>query len=213
MGKERIMEVVLLERIERLGQMGDVVRVKDGFARNFLLPTGKALRATKVNLAQFEAQRAQLEAQNLERKGEASIVGDKLNGEQFIVIRQASDTGQLYGSVSTRDIAETVTENGFTIVRNQVILDRPIKELGLNDLSIRLHPEVTVTITLNIARSEEEAEAQARGEVIRPGYEDEDDEDLEASEFLDDDGDDADAEESTEEASEEEAAEETKTEE
>ena len=207
------MEVVLLERIERLGQMGDVVRVKDGFARNFLLPTGKALRATKVNLAQFEAQRAQLEAQNLERKGEASIVGDKLNGEQFIVIRQASDTGQLYGSVSTRDIAETVTENGFTIVRNQVILDRPIKELGLNDLSIRLHPEVTVTITLNIARSEEEAEAQARGEVIRPGYEDEDDEDLEASEFLDDDGDDADAEESTEEASEEEAAEETKTEE
>lgn len=207
------MEVVLLERIERLGQMGDVVRVKDGFARNFLLPTGKALRATKVNLAQFEAQRAQLEAQNLERKGEASIVGDKLNGEQFIVIRQASDTGQLYGSVSTRDIAETVTENGFTIVRNQVILDRPIKELGLNDLSIRLHPEVTVTITLNIARSTEEAEAQARGEVIRPGYEDEDDEDLEASEFLDDDGDDADAEESTEEASEEEASEETKTEE
>ncbi len=207
------MEVVLLERIERLGQMGDVVRVKDGFARNFLLPTGKALRATKVNLAQFEAQRAQLEAQNLERKGEASIVGDKLNGEQFIVIRQASDTGQLYGSVSTRDIAETVTENGFTIVRNQVILDRPIKELGLNDLSIRLHPEVTVTITLNIARSTEEAEAQARGEVIRPGYEDEDDEDLEASEFLDDDGDDADAEESTEEASEDEASEETKTEE
>ncbi|MBV1885967.1 MAG: 50S ribosomal protein L9, partial [Parvibaculaceae bacterium] len=163
------MEVVLLERIERLGQMGDVVRVKDGFARNFLLPSGKALRATKVNLAQFEAQRAQLEAQNLERKGEAAIVGDKLNGEQFIVIRQASDTGQLYGSVSTRDIAETVTENGFTIVRNQVILDRPIKELGLSDLNIRLHPEVTVSITLNIARSEEEAEAQARGEVIRPG--------------------------------------------
>ena len=206
------MEVVLLERIERLGQMGDVVRVKDGFARNFLLPTGKALRATKVNLAQFEAQRAQLEAQNLERKGEASIVGDKLNGEQFIVIRQASDTGQLYGSVSTRDIAETVTENGFTIVRSQVILDRPIKELGLNDLSIRLHPEVSVSITLNIARSVEEAEAQARGEVIRPGYEDEDDEDLEASEFLDD-GDDADAEESTEEASEEEASEEEASEE
>lgn len=206
------MEVVLLERIERLGQMGDVVRVKDGFARNFLLPTGKALRATKVNLAQFEVQRAQLEAQNLERKGEASIVGEKLNGEQFIVIRQASDTGQLYGSVSTRDISEIVTENGFTIVRSQVILDRPIKELGLNDLSIRLHPEVSVSITLNIARSVEEAEAQARGEVIRPGYEDEDDEDLEASEFLDD-GDDADAEESTEEASEEEASEETKTEE
>jgi large subunit ribosomal protein L9 len=114
-GKERIMEVVLLERIERLGQMGDVVRVKDGFARNFLLPGGKALRATKANLAQFEAQRAQLEAQNLERKGEASIVGDKLNGEQFIVIRQASDTGQLYGSVSTRDIAETITENGFIV--------------------------------------------------------------------------------------------------
>lgn len=204
------MEVVLLERIERLGQMGDVVRVKDGFARNFLLPTGKALRATKVNLAQFEVQRAQLEAQNLERKGEASIVGEKLNGEQFTVIRQASDTGQLYGSVSTRDISEVVTENGFTIVRSQVILDRPIKELGLNDLSIRLHPEVTVSITLNIARSVEEAEAQARGEVIRPGYEDEDDEDLEASEFLDDDGDDAESEESTEETSEEE---ETKTEE
>lgn len=197
------MEVVLLERIERLGQMGDVVRVKDGFARNFLLPGGKALRATKANLAQFEAQRAQLEAQNLERKGEASIVGDKLNGEQFIVIRQASDTGQLYGSVSTRDIAETITENGFTIVRNQVILDRPIKELGLSDLNIRLHPEVTVSVTLNIARSAEEAEAQARGEVIRPGYEDEDDEELEASEFLDDDGDDADAEENTEEASDE----------
>ena len=197
------MEVVLLERIERLGQMGDVVRVKDGFARNFLLPSGKALRATKVNLAQFEVQRAQLEAQNLERKGEAEIVGEKLNGEQFVVIRQASDTGQLYGSVSTRDIAEIVTENGFTLVRNQVILDRPIKELGLNDLNIRLHPEVTVSITLNIARSTEEAEAQARGEVIRPGYEDEYDEDLEASEFLDDDGDDADAEENTEEASDE----------
>lgn len=207
------MEVVLLERIERLGQMGDVVRVKDGFARNFLLPTGKALRATKVNLAQFEVQRAQLEAQNLERKGEASIIGEKLNGEQFIVIRQASDTGQLYGSVSTRDISEIVTENGFTIVRSQVILDRPIKELGLNDLNIRLHPEVSVSITLNIARSTEEAEAQARGEVIRPGYEDEDDEDLEASEFLDDDGDDADSEESTEEASTDEASEETKTEE
>lgn len=198
------MEVVLLERIERLGQMGDVVRVKDGFARNFLLPSGKALRATKVNLAQFEAQRAQLEAQNLVRKGEAEIVGEKLSGEQFIVIRQASDTGQLYGSVSTRDIAEIVTENGFTLVRSQVILDRPIKELGLNDLSIRLHPEVSVSITLNIARSTEEAEAQARGEVIRPGYEDEDDEDLEASEFLDD-GDDADSEESTEEASEDDA--------
>lgn len=161
------MQVILLERIGRLGQMGDVVKVKDGYARNFLLPRGKALRATKANLAEFEQQRAQLEAKNLELKKEADAVAAKLKGKSFIVLRQASDSGQLYGSVTTRDIADTVTEGGFTIDRSQVLLDRPIKTLGQHPIRIRLHPEVDASVTMNIARTMEEAERQARGENVR----------------------------------------------
>ncbi len=160
------MEVILLERIGRLGQMGDVVTVKDGFARNFLLPQGKALRATDANRARFDRERAQLEARNLELKSEAEAVSGKLAGKSFIVIRQAGDTGQLYGSVSTRDIADAVSAGGFSIERRQVMLDRPIKALGLHDVRIGLHGEVEPHITVNVARSEEEAERQARGEDI-----------------------------------------------
>lgn len=160
------MEVILLERIEKLGQMGDVVRVKDGYARNYLLPKAKALRATKVNLARFETERVQLEARNLELKKEAAAVGQKLDGKSFIIIRQAGDTGQLYGSVSTRDIADQVVAGGTTIVRGQVILDRPIKSLGLHPIRVSLHPEVAVTITINVARTADEAERQARGEDV-----------------------------------------------
>ncbi|MEN8722877.1 MAG: 50S ribosomal protein L9 [Alphaproteobacteria bacterium] len=160
------MEIVLLERVEKLGQMGDVVTVKDGFARNFLLPQGKALRANKANLVRFENERAQLEARNLELKGEAATVAEKLNGERFIVIRQSGDTGQLYGSVSARDIADAATEGGFTVGRTQVRLNKPIKTLGLHDVRVMLHPEVDCTITVNVARTAEEAEAQARGENV-----------------------------------------------
>ncbi len=160
------MQVILMQRIGRLGQMGDEVTVRDGYARNFLLPQKMALRATKENRAHFETQRTQLEAANLERKTEADAVAEKLNGESFVVIRTAGDTGQLYGSVSTRDIAEVVTEGGFTLDRNQVILDRPIKTLGLHELSVSLHPEVSVKITLNVARSDDEAQRQARGEDV-----------------------------------------------
>jgi large subunit ribosomal protein L9 len=160
------MQVILLDRIGRLGQMGDVVTVKDGFARNFLLPQGKALRATEANRKQFESQRSQLEARDLERKGEAETVADKLNGKSFIVIRQAGDNGQLYGSVSTRDIAETVTEGGFSIERQQVQLDRPIKALGLHEVRISLHGDVVPHILVNVARSAEEAARQARGEDV-----------------------------------------------
>ncbi|MEM8698921.1 MAG: 50S ribosomal protein L9, partial [Pseudomonadota bacterium] len=155
------MELVLLERVEKLGQMGDVVTVKDGYARNFLLPQGKALRASKANLARFEAERAQLEAQNLERKSEAEHVGTKLDGQQFVIIRSASDSGALYGSVTTRDAAEVATEGGFTLDKRQIKLDRPVKELGLHPMKVVLHPEVTVEITINVARSAEEAEIQA----------------------------------------------------
>ena len=160
------MQVILLERIGRLGQMGDVVKVKDGYARNFLLPKGKALRATKTNREQFETQRGQLEAKNLELKKEADAVTNKLNGKSFIVLRQASDSGQLYGSVTTRDIAETVTEGGFTVGRTQILLDRPIKSLGRHPIRIRLHPEVESSVTINVARTMEEAERQARGEDV-----------------------------------------------
>ena len=160
------MEIILLERIERLGQMGDVVRVKDGFARNYLLPQKKALRATKANMAQFETQRAQLEARNLEMKSEAEAVAEKVDGMKLMVIRQAGDTGQLYGSVSTRDIAEKVTEGGASVTRGQVVLNRPIKTLGLHPVRISLHPEVAVEVSINVARTEEEAERQARGEDI-----------------------------------------------
>ena len=160
------MQVILLERIGRLGQMGDVVTVKDGFARNFLLPQGKALRATKANRERFEKERAQLEARNLELKSDASAVAAKLQGRSFIVLRQAGDSGQLYGSVATRDIAAVVTEGGFSIERRQVLLDRPIKALGLHDVRIGLHAEVEPHVTINVARSADEAARQARGEQV-----------------------------------------------
>jgi large subunit ribosomal protein L9 len=160
------MQVILLQRIGRLGQMGDVVKVKDGFARNYLLPQKKALRATKENLAQFESQRSQLEATNLEQKKEAEAVAARLAGKSFVAVRSAGDTGQLYGSVSTRDISEVVTAGGFTIERRQVVMDKPIKTLGLHETRIALHPEVIVSVTLNVARSEDEAEKQARGEDV-----------------------------------------------
>lgn len=155
------MQVILLERIEKLGQMGDVVTVKPGYARNYLLPQRKARRATKDNLALFEQQRAQLEAENLERKAEAEKVGAKLEGLGFVLIRQAGESGQLYGSANMRDIAEAVTEAGFTVGRSQVELPNPIKTLGLHTVKIRLHPEVSVSVTANVARSEAEAERQA----------------------------------------------------
>lgn len=160
------MDVILLERIARLGQMGDTVKVKDGFARNFLLPKGKALRANEANKKKFEGQRAQLEARNLERKSEAQQVADKLDGNSFVVVRSAGETGQLYGSVSTRDIAEILTAEGFSVHRNQIELNHPIKTIGLSNIAIALHPEVEVTITLNIARSADEAERQAAGEKL-----------------------------------------------
>ncbi|RJG45774.1 MULTISPECIES: 50S ribosomal protein L9 [unclassified Mesorhizobium] len=160
------MEVILLERISRLGQMGDTVKVKDGFARNFLLPQGKALRANEGNKNKFEGQRAQLEARNLERKSEAQEIADRLDGKSFIVVRSAGETGQLYGSVSTRDISDIVTAEGFSVSRNQVELNQPIKTIGLTNVAIALHPEVEVTITLNIARTADEAERQAAGEKL-----------------------------------------------
>lgn len=156
------MDIILLERIEKLGQMGDVVKVKAGFARNFLLPHKKALRATKENLAYFATQRQQLEAENIKHRDEAQKVADKLNGLKVVVIRSAGDTGQLYGSVNARDIASAVTESGFTIQRSQVVMERPVKALGLFDIRIRLHPEVSATITANVARSADEAAEQAR---------------------------------------------------
>ena len=160
------MEVILLERVPNQGQMGDIVRVRDGYARNYLLPRGKALRATEANKKRFEGQRAQLEARNLELKNEAQQVAEKLDGQSFIVIRQAGETGQLYGSVSTRDIAEVISAGGFSVNKNQVVLTTPIKALGLHSLPIQLHPEVEAKVTINVARSPEEAERQARGEEL-----------------------------------------------
>jgi large subunit ribosomal protein L9 len=160
------MQVVLLERVEKLGQIGDVVKVKDGFARNYLLPKKKALRATKANLAFFETQRSQLEARNLERRKEAEQVGGKLSGKTFVLLRQAGDRGQLYGSVSPRDISEAITAGGFTVARTQVPIDKAIKTIGLHQVSVVLHPEVRVPVTLNVARTEDEAERQARGEDV-----------------------------------------------
>jgi large subunit ribosomal protein L9 len=160
------MQVILLQRIGRLGQMGDVVKVKDGFARNFLLPQGKALRASKDNQAEFEKRRVVLEANNLEHKKEAEAVSTKLAGKQFVTIRQAGDTGQLYGSVSTRDIADSVIAGGFTVDRRQITLDKPIKTLGMHEVTVALHPEVLVKIGVNVARSEDEAARQARGEDV-----------------------------------------------
>jgi len=160
------MDVILLERITRLGQMGDVVRVRDGYARNFLLPQGKALRATDGNRKRFESERTHLEARNLERKQEAEAVAAKLNGQSFVVVRQAGETGQLYGSVTTRDLAEAMETGGFSVARNQVALNQPIKTIGLHTVTIMLHPEVEASVTLNVARSEDEAERQARGEDL-----------------------------------------------
>ena len=163
------MHVILLERVANLGQMGEIVRVKDGYARNFLLPRGKALRATKGNTEQFELQRAQLEARNLQKKAEAAAVAETLDGKSFVVIRQAGEMGQLYGSVAARDIAEAVTAGGFSIDRNQVVLNLPIKTIGMHMVPVNLHPEVSVKVAVNVARSPEEAERQSRGEsaVVR----------------------------------------------
>ncbi len=161
------MQVILLERVAKLGQMGEVVKVKDGYARNFLLPQGKALRANEANIASFENRKSQLEATNLETRKEAESLGAKLDGQTFIVLRSASDAGALYGSVTTRDAADAATEAGFTVDKKQVALDRPIKELGLHPVTVSLHPEVEVKITLNVARSNEEAELQAQGKSIQ----------------------------------------------
>ena len=169
-----MVELILLQRVEKLGQMGQVVKVKPGYARNYLLPQKKALRATKENLAYFESQRAQLEASNLHRKSEAGEVGEKLEGLSVVLVRQAGESGQLYGSVSARDIAEAVTKSGFTVERHQIVLDRPIKSLGLHPVRIVLHPEVSVGVTANVAQSEEEAAMQARG--INPLAQRDDDE-------------------------------------
>lgn len=160
------MEVILLERIAKLGQMGEQVRVKDGYARNFLLPSGKALRATEANKKRFESQRVELETRNLEMKQEAEAVGEKLSGKSFVLIRQAGETGHLYGSVSSRDVAEVITAGGFTTHRNQIVLKTPIKTIGLHEVPVHLHAEVEVPITINVARSPEEAERQAKGEAI-----------------------------------------------
>ena len=170
------MEVILLQRVAKLGQMGEVVRVKDGFARNFLLPQGKALRATKDNRSKFEGMKAQLEASNLEQKKDADLVAGKLNGKSFIVVRQASDVGQLFGSVSARDIAALATEGGYTVDRNQIQLQLPIKTIGLHTVPVALHPEVEVTITINVARNADEAERQARGENVTQRREETDEE-------------------------------------
>lgn len=160
------MEIILLERIARLGQMGDTVKVKDGFARNFLLPAGKALRANSANRKRFEAERVQLEARDLERKSDAEQVAAKLEGKTFVAIRSAGETGQLYGSVSTRDIGEILSEEGFTINRNQVELNQPIKNIGITAVTISLHGDVNINIKLNVARSQDEADRQAAGEDL-----------------------------------------------
>ena len=160
------MKVILLERVERLGGLGDTVTVKDGFARNFLLPRQKALRATSANLKVFEAQRAQLEVRNATARADAEKAGQKLDGSSYILIRQAGESGQLYGSVSARDVSDAITAEGGKVERSMVVLDTPIKTLGMHTVKIRLHAEVTVSVQINIARSQDEAERQARGENV-----------------------------------------------
>ena len=183
------MQVILLERVAKLGQMGDIVDVKPGYARNYLLLQGKALTASKANIEAFENQKAQLEARNLETKKEAEDLGNRLDGQQFIVIRQASDGGSLYGSVTTRDAAEAATEAGFSLDRKQVVIEQPIKELGLHAVNVTLHPEVQVTMSLNVARSPEEAELQASGKSIQElAAEEEAAADFEIQELFDDIG-------------------------
>lgn len=160
------MKVVLLERVENLGAIGDVVQVKDGFARNYLLPRHKALRATAANLKVFEAQRAQIEARNEKNRADAAKAGEKLDGTSYVLIRQAGESGQLYGSVQARDVAAAIQAEGGKVERSQVVLNTAIKTLGVHDVQIRLHPEVTVTVKINVARSQDEAERQARGEDV-----------------------------------------------
>jgi large subunit ribosomal protein L9 len=177
-------ELILLQRVEKLGQMGELVKVKPGFARNFLLPQKKALRASKDNLAAFEVQRVQLEAQNLKRREEAERVAERVSGLSVVVIRQAGESGSLYGSVSARDIAEATTAAGLTVTRAQVALEHPIKTLGLARVRVELHPEVSIPVIVNVARSQEEAERQARGE--RVGADDEPEEEaLDAAALFD----------------------------
>ena len=170
------MEVILLERVAKLGQMGDVVRVKDGFARNFLLPKGKALRATKENRARFDSMKVELEARNLEQKGDAEKVAVKLDGHSLMVLRQAAETGQLYGSVSTRDLAALLTDGGFTVNRSQIALNAPIKMIGLHKVPVMLHPEVEVSITVTVARNADEADRIKRGEDVTVRREEAEDE-------------------------------------
>lgn len=159
-------ELILLQRVENLGQMGEVVKVKPGYARNYLLPEKKALRANKENMARFERERAQLEAQNLKRREEAERVAERVHGLSVVIIRQAGESGSLYGSVSARDVADATTEAGLSIGRQQVVLNQPIKTLGLTQVRVVLHPEVSIPVTVNVARSPEEAERQARGEAV-----------------------------------------------
>ena len=166
-------ELILLQRVEKLGQMGDLVRVKPGYARNFLLPGKRAIRANKANLAQFEQQRVQLEAQNLKRREEAERLAERVGGLKVVIVRQAGESGSLYGSVSNRDIADACTQGGLAIGRSQVILLHPIKTLGLHKVSVSLHPEVSIDVTANVARSTEEAERQARGEAVGQAAEEE----------------------------------------
>jgi large subunit ribosomal protein L9 len=183
------MDVILLERVAKLGQMGEVVSVKEGYARNYLLPQGKALRANSDNLSRFEAEKAQLEARNLETRKEAEKLAETLDGQTFVVIRQAADSGALYGSVTPRDAADSATEAGYSVDKGQIRLERPIKELGLHPITVVLHPEVEVTITLNVARSSEEAELQASGKSIQElAAEEEAQAEFEIAELFDDIG-------------------------
>jgi large subunit ribosomal protein L9 len=161
-----MIEIILMQRVEKLGQMGEVVKVKPGYARNFLLPLGKAIRANTANLAKFEQQRVQLEAQNLKRREEAERIAERVAGLTVVIIRQAGESGGLYGSVSARDIADLCKEAGLSVARNQVLLEQPIKTLGLTPVRVELHPEVHIMVTVNVARSTEEADRQARGEAI-----------------------------------------------
>ncbi|WP_207540001.1 50S ribosomal protein L9 [Sabulicella rubraurantiaca] len=161
-----MIDLILMQRVEKLGQMGELVKVKPGYARNFLLPQGKAIRATKANIAKFEQDRTQLEAQNLKRREEAERVAERMEGLSVVLIRSAGESGNLYGSVSARDIAEGCKASGLTVSRSQVLLEQPIKMLGLSTVRVELHPEVLLPVTVNVARSPEEAEKQARGEEI-----------------------------------------------
>ena len=178
-------ELILLQRVEKLGQMGELVKVKPGFARNFLLPQKKALRASKENLARFEEQRVQLEAQNLKRREEAERVAERVSGLSIVIIRQAGESASLYGSVSARDIAEATTAAGLTVTRSQVMLEHPIKTLGLAWVRVELHPEVSMRVIVNVARSQEEAERQARGERVGAEAEQEADDALDAAAMFD----------------------------